>query len=399
MEEDQRKGRVCPSRRKFKGLEKGRFMVEKFDLYGLQKELPKIIVTFSKNQAISTQNRKDILSFIDYLGLENLSASRKIKYIRTLSTLSKLYGRDFTNANRSDIEELLKKILKADNYRPHTIKDFKVALKRFFKWLRKSEDYPDEVRFLKASVKQKERVNPDELFTLDEVEKIESVASKLQYRLMVRLFYFSGARPSELLNLRFGDYYFKSSFLILKVAGKTGQRDIPIYDDPTIDMFNKYIRLFSDPESKDFVFKNNLGHHYTPNAFLLQLKRMIKKAGVTKPAFTYNFRHSRISGISNDISDQAMKQFFGWKPASQMLNVYVHRDIDKLLQAFDDLSPQAKQEQKARLEIKKRELVNELLSDNEVQNYLIDIIKKKGMTSKFEDYIQFAGILDRVNKT
>jgi hypothetical protein len=50
---------------------------------------------------------------------------------------------------------------------------------------------------------------------------------------------------------------------------------------------------------------------------------------VDRQLYTYLFRHASITReASNGLSDQHLKAFYGWRPSSQMLNVYSHLTSD-----------------------------------------------------------------------
>ena len=42
-------------------------------------------------------------------------------------------------------------MIKGRDYSEWTKRDYKIVIKRFLKWIRKSEDYPDEVKWIRAS--------------------------------------------------------------------------------------------------------------------------------------------------------------------------------------------------------------------------------------------------------
>ena len=55
----------------------------------------------------------------------------------------------FEEATKDDIVELIAKIERR-NYAEWTKHDYKVILRKFYKWLRGTDDYPPEVRWIKV---------------------------------------------------------------------------------------------------------------------------------------------------------------------------------------------------------------------------------------------------------
>ncbi|MBI5224600.1 tyrosine-type recombinase/integrase [Candidatus Micrarchaeota archaeon] len=373
-------------------------MVDKYDVYGLQAKFPRILANFKQRKDLLPENREDIGTFEEYLGVENLSASRKIKYLRSLTTLSKIYGMPFRDASRKDLEPLFIKISNG-KHTLHTIKDFKVALKKFFKWLRGTSDYPVEVNWLKTSMKEIPRIDPAELITADELNRLESFAKDLEMKVLLRILYYSAARPSEILTLTRSRCRFDQTrgFLIIKVQGKTGEREIPIYDKRTIDLFSNWLNFRGNIENGAFVFPNRKGKMLEPSNLRTSFSRIFKDAGINKPSYPYAMRHSRITQLSDELTDQQLKQFSGWAANSRMASTYVHRDIDDLLRAFDRYSPKKKEDAEKQIEKEASELLAELFSHRDVIEIVIDKIKEHSLFSKFEKLKKDAGIpIDRI---
>jgi site-specific recombinase XerD len=94
---------------------------------------------------LSERNRGLILEFERKLMSEGLSAVRVEKYVETLKKIAEMLGKDFDAATKDDIEDLVLKIERSA-YSPWTKHDYKVVLKRFYKWLKGGgEEYPEEV--------------------------------------------------------------------------------------------------------------------------------------------------------------------------------------------------------------------------------------------------------------
>lgn len=84
-------------------------------------------------------NRKAILDFSDFCFSEGLSPPRVLKYLCILSNIAKWLPKEFAKVTRADIEKLVNRIERS-GYAEWTKHDDRVTLKKFFRWLRHSED-------------------------------------------------------------------------------------------------------------------------------------------------------------------------------------------------------------------------------------------------------------------
>lgn len=117
-------------------------------------------------------NKKKIKEFSEYLLAEGLTKTRVEFYLRRLYKIAKFFGKKkFERARKEDIIKFLSKIEKK-NYSEWTKHGFKVTLKKFFRWLRGTEEYPEEVKWIKTTVKNSKKKLPDELLTEEEVRKV-----------------------------------------------------------------------------------------------------------------------------------------------------------------------------------------------------------------------------------
>jgi integrase len=77
-----------------------------------------------------------------------------------------------------------------------------VILKRLYKWLRGSEDYPPEVKWIKARVRNKTTITADKLLSEQEVLRLTEKTENHRDRAFTLVLYESGCRIGEILGLR-----------------------------------------------------------------------------------------------------------------------------------------------------------------------------------------------------
>lgn len=110
-----------------------------------------------------------------------------------------------------------------------TTQHYKVTLKRFFKWLKGVEGpgiYPDEVSWIRTTVKQSNNTLPEDILTEDEIRRLSEVATNPRDKALVQVFYESEARACELLTMKIKQVSFDENGAVIMVQGKTGARRI-----------------------------------------------------------------------------------------------------------------------------------------------------------------------------
>jgi len=287
-----------------------------------------------KNSCIDKENKKKILEFYHECIVRGYSKARIIKYIDTLEAIAKILKKPFSQAGKEDIVELIERI-EEKNYSDWTKRDYKVILRVFFKWLRKTEDYPEEVRWFKASTKGRIKL-PEELLTVDDVMKLVNAADNLRDKAFVLVLYESGCRIGEILSLQIKHVQFDKYGAVLLVNGKTGQRRVRIIlSAPKLNGWVENHPL-KDPNAPLWVTigTNSRNKVWTYGTSKEVLKKLANKAGIRKRIYPHLFRHSRATHLANHLTEAQMKQYFGWVQGSNMASVYVHlsgRDVDNAL--------------------------------------------------------------------
>jgi len=147
------------------------------------------------------KNQKIILDFAKYCFAEGLSPRRVLKYVSILIPIAIHLKKDFYNVKRADIQSFVEKI-EHSHYAEWTKHDYRVTLKKFFKWLRGTDEYPKEVSWLKTGVSKNRQKLPEELLSPQEVNDMIVAANNSRDRALIALLYESGCRIGEILSLK-----------------------------------------------------------------------------------------------------------------------------------------------------------------------------------------------------
>jgi len=287
-----------------------------------------------RNLDIVEENRNEILEFYRECIIRGYSKARTIKYINTLEGIVKLLRKPFSQVNKDDIAEFIGKIESKD-YSDWTKRDYKIILRVFWKWLKKTEDYPEEVRWIRIKDSVKTKL-PEELLTAEEVMRLVDTADNIRDKAFILTLYESGCRIGELLTLQLKHVQFDKYGAVLLVNGKTGQRRVRvIISAPKLNQWVENHPLKNlDAPLWITMGTNSRYRVWTYGTTKEVLKKLTQRAGIKKRVYPHLFRHSRATCLANYLTEAQMKQYFGWVQGSDMASVYVHlsgRDVDDAL--------------------------------------------------------------------
>jgi len=303
------------------------------ELYDYDKRIEKGLLAIKQ---IDERTCEKVKEFVRKLEMNNYSKGRICKYIYFLKTLRELLGKDFNEANKQDLEELIIK-LNNINYSENSKSDFKKILKFYFRWLKFDKfegKYPEEVEWIKTTIKKNNEKVPEQILTQKEVELIANQAENLMERAFVLCLYETGCRIGEFLNMRIKDISFDEYGCYILVSGKTGWRRVRVldYSKDLISWLDSH-PFKSNPESFVWINPKNQQRIFPDDANHM-LKGLAKKAGINKACNPHAFRHARATHLAKILTEQQLKVYFGWAKDSGMASIYVHlsgEDVDESL--------------------------------------------------------------------
>ena len=330
---------------------------KKIDIYDYDRQLKGALARIKTHAKISEANKKTILEFYKRLLADNLSTPRIIYYLNRLSMIATWIKKGFDEATTKDIEDIMRKINKMD-YTEWTKKDYRVTLKKFYKWLKGYNEkgmYPPEVSWIKTHVSIDKQDLPNNLPNEEDVKKMLQAAEHPRDKALIASLYESGCRVGEIASLKIGDINFDEYGAYMIVNGKTGSRRIRlIFSSPIMASWinvhpeknNRNAPLWvvvgttknfakdSKKHSNNYTYNWSYGLKY--GAIASMIKRVAKKAGIKKKVNPHIWRHARATFLANKLTEQQLKHLFGWRQSSKMAATYVHlsgRDVDDALLA------------------------------------------------------------------
>ena len=319
-------------------------MVDHIQIHDHERQLKRALRQLGR-RGLKPKDTSAICRFVDQCAAEGLSAGRQLKYLRHLTKLASLQAMPFEDWARAEVTQAVG-IIERSRYAAATKRDFRVALKRFYRWLRESdEEYPPEVRWIRTSESRRSRKLPSDLLSQEEVKQLIAAAVTARDKAFIFALYESGCRIGEIAGLRLRHVTFDEHGAKLHVHGKTGPRRVRLIG--AVPSLAQWIDAHPHAQGPDSPLWVNLegqrrGEAMTYSTFRAALKRATAKAGLKKRVHPHLLRHSRATHLANHLTEAQMKEHFGWTQGSDMAATYVHlsgRDVDKALLKLNGVEP------------------------------------------------------------
>ncbi len=294
------------------------------------------------------QQYPELTSFLNYLRFQKrYSPHTLLSYENDLNQFLDFLITDFDSPFIKDISSAIVRTwlagLKEEDFTSKSINRKISTLKSFFKFLMKEnliESTPMSViNSPKTSKRLPVYVDQKDMQTLfDYVEFSNDWKGKTE-KLVLQLFYNTGMRISELINLK--ENQLDVAYSQIKVLGKGNkERIIPVNKVLLNDIVN-YINAKPKKENTVHVFVNEKGNAlYAKQVYNLVKKNLSLVTTVQKKS-PHILRHSFATHLTNNGADlNAVKELLGHSSLAAT-QVYTHNSIEKLKEVFNKAHPKA----------------------------------------------------------
>jgi len=162
-------------------------------------------------------------------------------------------------------------------------------------------------------------------------------------RLIMELFYATGMRLSELLNLKDNDIdLFKN---ILKVTGKRNKQRIIPFTKNLVGIFSNYLEMkrkaFPGDEQETYLFLTNKGEKLYPKMVYRIVHHYLDQVTTISKRSPHVIRHTFATHMLNNGADlNAIKEILGHANLAAT-QVYTHNTIEKLKSIYKQAHPRA----------------------------------------------------------
>lgn len=136
------------------------------DIHGCKERYDRALQNVKDDKGVPRKNKDIIIRFSENCLAEGISHAKVQRYVYDLRLISNWLGKTFDKATIADIKKVVAQSESSD-YAEWTKHGHRVCLKKFYKWLRNTEDsYPDEVRWMPTGVSLSYQVMEKELWEL-----------------------------------------------------------------------------------------------------------------------------------------------------------------------------------------------------------------------------------------
>lgn len=280
-----------------------------------------------------------IQTFLDYLKFQKrYSQHTIISYKNDLKDFLNFIEENYGNLSLNEISATLIRTWLA-NLKQHKIASKSInrkisTLKSFFKYQLRKETIPVSpmatITSLKVSKRLPSFIEEKDIDTLFNYVEFPDTWEGKTNRLLLQIFYQTGIRLSELINLK--ESQIDKSNSNLKVLGKGNkERIIPVNNDLLNDIMN-YIKEKheQDQNSEGYILINEKGKKLQPRYVYNKVKEYLGYVTTNERKSPHILRHSFATHLTNNGADiNAVKELLGHSSLAAT-QIYTHNSIEKL---------------------------------------------------------------------
>ncbi|MBL6657980.1 MAG: tyrosine-type recombinase/integrase [Flavobacteriales bacterium] len=287
--------------------------------------------------------------FLDYLALEKRYSLHTIKaYKADLTLLSnyldEVYSTSIEKANHSMIRSWLVNELNTGNS-PRTVNRKITTLKSLFKFAEKEGVVKLNPTLKLTSAKTSKSipsfVTVDEMNELLDKKKFSDDYVGKRNKLMVEIFYSTGIRLSELINIKISDVDFSKKQL--KVLGKRNKERIIPLTQELVTSLEKFLDIRNSMKTNftTYLLMTEKGKKLNPSLVYKTINDLISSVTSLKKTSPHILRHTFATHMLNSGADlNVIKELLGHASLSAT-EVYTHNSIEKLKKVFNNAHPRA----------------------------------------------------------
>ena len=289
------------------------------------------------------------ISFLDYLNLEkNYSKHTLIAYHKDLEGFREFASLEFdfseiNNVSYAIIRSWIVKLVD-DGVSNSTINRKISSLRTYYKFLLKIGDI-DASPLAKHKVLKTAKIlqvpfSEKEIENVLEILKEENSFVGLRNKLIVELFYSTGMRRAELINLKLNDI--SDSQKTIKVLGKRNkERIIPLLPSAlnTIASYIDYRKSLSSIKDVHYLLLTKKGAKIYETLVYRVINNYFSKASEKVKKSPHILRHSFATHLLNEGADiKSVKELLGHSSLAST-QIYANNSISKLKQVYKNAHP------------------------------------------------------------
>ena len=250
---------------------------------------------------------------------------------------------DFGDVDKIAIRHFLGKEFE-EGYSSKTVARRLASVKSFFKYLLKIEEIQDNpaihIKTPKTPKSLPVYVNEDIVEKLMDAPASDSFIG-LRDRAMLELFYSTGMRLRELVNINLNDFHTKSQ--LIKVTGKGGKERLIPYGKRAQFSIEKFLEFcgvqLSEKEDIVPLFINSKGKRISPRTVQRRIKMYLKTVTDGERFGPHTLRHSFATHLLSRGADiRAVQDLLGHSSLSST-QIYTHIQPEKMKKVYQQAHP------------------------------------------------------------
>ena len=294
--------------------------------------------------------KESINSFLDYILYEkkyseHTETNYEIDLYKYKEYLDK-HKLDYLNIKYKDISEFLISLKKA-GYKSNSINRMISSLRSFYLYLEKTKVTSYNPFKLVNNLKTEKRL--PNYFKYDEYNKMISIIEDnplgIRNRLILELFFSTGARISEITNILLNCIDMQNKEI--KIIGKGNKERIVYFSDNCKLALQNYLNnsrnILLGGSQSEYLLINNKGKNLTPRGIRMIIDNIVQKAAVTSKITPHVFRHTFATMMLNEgCSIKTVQELLGHVNLSTT-GIYTHLTNEELRKVYLKTHPRAKQ--------------------------------------------------------
>lgn len=263
---------------------------------------------------------KDITDFKNFLESKNISKFAKVEYQIIRDYLVFLYNQ---------------------NYKNKTICRHISSLRSFFKFLLANKYIKTNPMTLITNPKVEKKL-PNFLYYND-LEKLLETPDQtnivgIRDELIIELFYSTGVRVSELVNIKVSDIDFSKKSI--QIFGKGKKERIVLFGDRTLELIKNYLN--NSEFNHEYLILNQRGKKITERGVRLILEKVVRNSGINNRVTPHTIRHTFATHMLNEGANLITVQELLGHETLATTQVYTHVSNERLRAVYLKNHPRAK---------------------------------------------------------
>lgn len=295
----------------------------------------------------------NIVPFIEYLEKEKRASVHTVTAYRgdlehfAAYMQDKLEVMEIEQVSANDIRTWIMTLLEDEHNSSRTVNRKLSALKAFYRFeIKMGKVQSNPMHIIQAPAMKKrmpnyvEQKDMEKLFSADLFpETFEGIRD----RTIIELFYATGMRLSELLNIRHHDIKFSEKSI--KVLGKRNKERIIPFGQSLSDLLTKYLEFYVEnivPSTENYyIFVAGNGEQMYPKAIYRIVRKYLDMVTTIDKRSPHVIRHTFATHMLNNGADlNAIKEILGHSSLAAT-QVYTHNSIEQLKSIYKQAHPRA----------------------------------------------------------